>query len=45
MVHAKAGWFVVGRGSNGVEFNVLLIFVLLTLIFPNGIGRAAADRQ
>lgn len=34
MVHAKEGWFVVGGGNNGVEFNFLLIFALLTLIYP-----------
>lgn len=39
MVHFKEGWFVVGGGRNGVEFNFLLIFVLLYLIFPNGIKR------
>ena len=31
MVHLKDGWFVVGGGRNGVEFNFLLIFVLLYL--------------
>lgn len=36
MVHFKEGWFVVGGGRNGVEFNFLLIFVLLTLLFPGG---------
>lgn len=36
MVHFKEGWFVVGGGSNGVEFNFLLIAVLLTFMFPNG---------
>jgi putative oxidoreductase len=25
MVHGKEGWFVVGPGRNGMEFNVLLI--------------------
>jgi len=25
MVHGQHGWFVVGGGSNGIEFNVLLI--------------------
>lgn len=34
MVHAKEGWYVVGGGSNGVEFNFLLIFALLTLMYP-----------
>ena len=35
MIHIKEGWFVVGGGSNGVEFNFLLIFVLLYLFFQN----------
>ena len=29
MVHAKAGWFVVGLGRNGAEYSVLLIVCLL----------------
>ena len=29
MVHAKAGWFVVGLGRNGAEFSVLLVVCLL----------------
>lgn len=33
MVHFKEGWYVVGGGRNGIEFNFLLIFVLLTLLF------------
>ena len=36
MVHFKEGWFVVGGGSNGVEFNFLLIAVLVTFMFPYG---------
>jgi len=39
MVHFKEGWFVVGGGRNGMEFNFLLIVVLLTLIFPNGLKK------
>ena len=35
MIHIKEGWFVVGGGRNGVEFNFLLIFVLLYLFFQN----------
>ncbi len=31
LVHAKAGWFVVGLGRNGSEFSVLLIVCLLAL--------------
>lgn len=34
MIHGKEGWFVVGAGRNGVEFNFLLIFALLTLMYP-----------
>jgi putative oxidoreductase len=29
MVHARAGWFVVGAGGNGAEYSVLLIVCLL----------------
>ena len=29
MVHAPAGWFVVGAGRNGAEYSVLLIVCLL----------------
>jgi len=29
MVHARAGWFVVGAGRNGAEYSVLLIVCLL----------------
>lgn len=39
MVHFKEGWFVVGGGRNGVEFNFLLIAVLLTLLFPKGFSK------
>lgn len=42
MVHFKEGWFVVGGGRNGAEFNFLLIVVLLTLICPNGFKKEMA---
>ncbi len=35
MIHFQEGWFVVGGGRNGVEFNFLLIAALLTAMFPN----------
>ena len=38
MIHAAAGWFVVGEGRNGVEFNVLLISVLVYLAIINKKG-------
>jgi len=32
MVHFSEGWFVVGGGRNGVEFNFLLIFTILYIM-------------
>jgi putative oxidoreductase len=40
MIHFKEGWFVVGGGRNGWEYNFLLIIVLITLMFPNGLKKA-----
>lgn len=37
MVHFKEGWFVVGGGRNGWEYNFLLIIVLITILYPNGL--------
>ena len=34
MIHIKEGWFVVGGGRNGVEFNFLIILCLLHLMYP-----------
>jgi putative oxidoreductase len=39
MVHFKEGWFVVGGGRNGVEYNFLLIMVLLSIMFPRGLNK------
>lgn len=33
ILHIKDGWFVVGGGRNGIEFNILLIASLLTVIY------------
>lgn len=41
MIHAAEGWFVVGAGRNGVEFNVLLIGVLAYLAIINKKGVVA----
>lgn len=38
MVHAPDGWYVVGPGRNGAEYNFVLIAILLTLMFPQGIA-------
>lgn len=37
LVHFKEGWFVVGGGRNGVEYNLLLIVVFVHIMFPNGL--------
>lgn len=37
LVHFQEGWFVVGGGRNGVEYNFLLICVLLAIMYPNGL--------
>lgn len=42
MIHFREGWFVVGGGRNGMEFNVLLIFVLLAILFPGGLKKTGA---
>ena len=39
LIHLWEGWFVVGGGRNGVEFNFLLIAGLLTVMFPDGLKR------
>jgi putative oxidoreductase len=35
MVHLPHGWFVVGGGRNGIEFNFLLLFVLMAILWPD----------
>lgn len=35
MVHLPDGWYVVGAGRNGAEYNVLLIVVLLHIMFSH----------
>jgi putative oxidoreductase len=35
MVHAPAGWFVVGLGRNGVEYSVLLIGCLAAVAYAH----------
>ena len=42
LVHAPNGFYVVGPGQGGIEFNLLLIAGLLALIFA-GPGIAAVD--
>ncbi|WP_293305316.1 DoxX family protein [Pedobacter sp. UBA5917] len=35
MVHFKEGWFVVGGGRNGIEYNFVLICLLTAIMFFN----------
>jgi putative oxidoreductase len=35
MVHFKEGWFVVGGGRNGIEYNFVLICILTAIMFLN----------
>ncbi len=46
LIHARAGWFVVGAGRNGMEFSVLLLVCLLVIAMcaPSGhvFGRRGA---
>ncbi|MFD2583751.1 DoxX family protein [Pedobacter vanadiisoli] len=38
MVHFKEGWFVVGGGRNGMEYNFVLIGILMAIVFLNKAG-------
>lgn len=42
LVHAPAGWFVVGAGRNGAEYSVLLIVALLCVGWQHAPRRPAA---
>ena len=35
MVHWQHGWFVVGSGSNGIEYSVLLLAALVSIALPH----------
>lgn len=39
LVHFQEGWFVVGGGRNGMEYNFLLIIVLLAIMYPQGLAK------
>ena len=38
MVHAQAGWFVVGAGRNGAEYSVLIIACLAAVALTDSIA-------
>lgn len=45
MVHWTDGWFVVGSGRNGIEFNFLLICVLLSIAYQDKIAEKTRVRD
>ncbi len=40
MVHWPEGWYVVGGGRNGIEFSVLLIASIFTIMFQKGLVKS-----
>lgn len=44
LVHAPEGWFVIGPGHDGAEYNTLLIAALLALVL-GGPGAASLDAR
>lgn len=44
MVHAPAGWFVVGLGRNGMEYSVLLIVCLLCIGLQKPLANQHTDK-
>ncbi|MCD0465464.1 DoxX family protein [Flavobacterium sp. ENC] len=45
LVHFQEGWFVVGGGRNGMEYNFLLIMVLVAIMYPNGFKKEKNKTQ
>jgi len=45
MVHFKEGWFVVGGGRNGVEYNFVLICVLTAIVFLNNASASELKQE
>ncbi|QSB25041.1 DoxX family protein [Flavobacterium sp. CLA17] len=45
LVHFQEGWFVVGGGRNGMEYNFLLIIVLVAIMYPNGFKKDKIQEQ
>ena len=40
LIHARAGWFVVGAGRNGTEYSVLLILCLIVIALTRDVTGA-----
>jgi len=37
LIHWREGWFVVGGGRNGIEYNFLMVFLFVYLFFDRNI--------
>jgi putative oxidoreductase len=44
MVHGREGWYVVGGGRNGVEFNFLMIAVLVYILYQDGFRKRSGKK-
>ena len=44
MVHLKEGWFVVGGGRNGIEFNFLMIVVLISIMTAPALKKVCVSK-
>ncbi|WP_185247454.1 DoxX family protein [Chryseobacterium bernardetii] len=44
-IHWESGWYVVGGGTKGIEFNILLIFSFINLIFPEVVLKKKTNRS
>lgn len=44
MVHWQEGWYVVGGGRNGIEFNLLLIAVLVAIGMNGYVKKSALEK-
>lgn len=45
MVHFKEGWFVVGGGRNGMEYNFILICILTAVMFLNADSNNTTEKS
>jgi putative oxidoreductase len=45
LIHARAGWFVVGAGRNGMEFSALLILCLVVISMTAGAAYTIGRRN
>ncbi len=44
MIHYREGWFVVGSGRNGMEFNFLLICIIIAIMVEENAHKRTANK-